>query len=185
MNLPSYDFISAPLWLITVLHILTLTLHFVAMNFMVGGLIVILLGRFQNGWEDVVVKRFVKLFPSVMSFTITLGVAPLLFLQLTYPKPVYASAIVSGWFWMLIIPVAIISYYLLYAASFSRETATRLRRVCLIFALLGLGYVGFIYSSVFSLAEQPDLGKQLYAGRASGWTRARVDPAAMPYRPGL
>ena len=37
--LPDYQFLPAPLWLITVLHILTLTLHFAAMNFLLGGLI--------------------------------------------------------------------------------------------------------------------------------------------------
>ncbi len=42
MNLPDYQFLSAPLWLITVLHVLTLTLHFVAMNFLFGGVIITL-----------------------------------------------------------------------------------------------------------------------------------------------
>lgn len=170
MNLPSYDFLSAPLWLITGLHILTLTLHFVAMNFLVGGILVVLLGRFQNGWQDDVVRRFVKLFPTVMAFTITLGVAPLLFVQLVYPKQVYSAAIVSGWFWLLIIVVAIVSYYLLYTASFSKPTSVGLRRTCYILVLLGLGYISLVYSSVFSMAEDPDLMKALYAADPSGRT---------------
>ena len=29
MNLPDYNFISAPLWLVTILHVVTLTVHFV------------------------------------------------------------------------------------------------------------------------------------------------------------
>ena len=40
-SLPDYDFLSAPLWLITILHVTTLTLHLTAMNFLFGGLKVI------------------------------------------------------------------------------------------------------------------------------------------------
>ena len=64
MELPGYNFLSAPLWLITVLHWVTLTVHFVAMNFVVGGIVALLWGKFTNRWEDDVVKRFVKLLPS-------------------------------------------------------------------------------------------------------------------------
>ena len=63
MNLPGYNFLSAPLWLITTLHIVTLSLHFAAMNFMVGGLIIILFGKFEDRWNHPVVKQFVRLFP--------------------------------------------------------------------------------------------------------------------------
>jgi putative copper export protein len=52
MNLPDYNFIPAPLWLITTLHLVTLTLHFVAMNFLFGGLFVLLFGRLEGKWEN-------------------------------------------------------------------------------------------------------------------------------------
>ena len=39
MSLPSSDFLSAPLWLITFLHLLTFTAHLAAMNFLLGGLV--------------------------------------------------------------------------------------------------------------------------------------------------
>ena len=97
MNLPDYNFIPAPLWLITVLHILTLTLHFVAMNFLVGGVIIVLWGKFTDRWNHPVVKKFISAFPSAMAATVTLGVAPLLFVQLVYHRQVYAASIVSGW----------------------------------------------------------------------------------------
>ncbi len=37
MSLPDYNFLPGPLWLITVLHVLTLGLHLIAMNFVLGG----------------------------------------------------------------------------------------------------------------------------------------------------
>jgi hypothetical protein len=162
------DFLSAPLWLVTVLHLLTLTLHFLAMNFLVGGLIAVLWGRFQNRWQDATVQLFLKLFPSAMAATVTLGVAPLLFLQLIYHRQVYSAAIVSAWFWLLIIPVVIIAYYLLYTASFRAKTPDSNKGFLLTLALIGLLYVSLAYSSIFSMAERRSLIEQLYSQDQGG-----------------
>ncbi len=168
MPLPDYNFLSAPLWLITVLHILTLSLHFVAMNFLVGGIIIVLWGKFTNRWEDPTVKTFVKLFPSALAATVTLGVAPLLFVQLVYHRQVYAAAIVSGWFWMMIIVAVIIAYYFLYGTSFSKLPGAGRRPVYLTLALLLFLYVSVVLSSVFSMAEKPHEIASLYQQHQAG-----------------
>jgi len=167
MNLPDYNFLSAPLWLITVLHILTLTLHLAAMNFVLGGGLVLLLAKFNNKWQDESIQRFVKLFPTLMAATITIGVAPLLFVQLTFHKQVYASTIVTAWPWLVILAAVMFSYYFLYGASFtkSRERVG----IYLGLAMLGMAYVSFVYSSSFSLSENPLLTQQLYSGNQSGF----------------
>jgi hypothetical protein len=165
MNLPDYQFLSAPLWLINTLHHITLTLHFVAMNFLVGGLATILFGKFTNRWQHPVVQQFVKLLPTAMAATVTFGVAPLLFVQLVYHRQVYSTAIISGWLWLMIIPVVIVAYYLLYGASFG--TSVR-KGLYLGLALAGFGYVSLVYSSVFSLAENPVLAQSVYAENQSG-----------------
>lgn len=167
MNLPGYEFLSAPLWLITVLHIVTLTLHFVAMNFLVGGVIVMLFGKVNDKWNNPVVKKFLKLFPSAMAATVTFGVAPLLFLQLTYHRQAYAASIVSGWFWLMIIAVAIVVYYFLYASAFAEKKVSRIP-IYLSLALVGFLYISFVYSSVFSMAENPTLYTSIYAHNQSG-----------------
>ena len=74
MSLPDHEFLPGPFWLLTILHLVTLTLHFAAMNFLVGGLLIVLFGRFEDRWQDPTVKRFVKLFPSVMAATVSFGV---------------------------------------------------------------------------------------------------------------
>jgi hypothetical protein len=166
MNLPDYNFLPAPLWLVTTLHLVTLTLHFVAMNFLFGGLIVLLSGRLQGKWQNPTVRRFVALFPAAMAATVTLGVAPLLFLQLAYYQQAYSAAIVSGWLWLFIVVAVIVAYYFLYGAAFS----SRPGRLPVYFAVaaLALAYVSFVYSTVFSLAERPDLYRLLYAADQSG-----------------
>jgi len=167
MNLPDYNFLSAPLWLITVLHIVTLTLHFVAMNFLLGGVIVVLFAKLKDKWNDPTIRKFVKMFPNAMAATVTIGVAPLLFVQLVFHRQTYAASIISGWFWLMIVIAVIIGYYFLYASSFSKKSPGN-KPVYLSLALICLLYVSFIYSSVFSMAERPEFFKSLYAGNQSG-----------------
>jgi hypothetical protein len=169
MTLPDSSFLPAPLWVITALHVLTLSLHFVAMNFVLGGTLIVLMGRFERRWENPTVRRFIALFPSVMAATVTLGVAPLLFLQLVYPRQMYSAAIVSGWFWLLVIPAVIATYYLFHAACRPGNAAASSKARFLWPALCGLLYVSLLYSSVFSLAEHPGLIQQLYARSQTGF----------------
>lgn len=166
--LPDYDILPGPLWLIVTLHLLTLTLHFVAMNFMLGGIVIVLFGRIENRWQNPVVRRYLKLFPSLMAATVSIGVAPLLFAQLTYGGPVYAASIVSAWLWLLIPLVAMIGYYFLYGSAFAKEGNPRVK-VWVSVALLCLLYVSLVYSSVFSMAERPEVQKAVYEGNPSGF----------------
>jgi hypothetical protein len=168
MNLPDYHFFPAPLWLLTTLHVVTLTLHFIAMNFVFGGLVVILFGRFENKWTNPTVKRFVQLFPTIMAATVTFGVAPLLFLQVVYPAQVYSASITSAWFWLLVPIVAMLAYYAFYTAVFGSREGRENRTIWLALALAGLIFISLVYSSVFALAENPKLIAALYASRQNG-----------------
>jgi hypothetical protein len=168
MMLPDSNFLPAPLWLITILHTLTLTLHFAAMNVLLGGLILLAADRFERQWENPAVKRFVKLFPSAVAATVTLGVAPLLFFQLVYPAQMYSATIVSGGFWLLVIPAIILAYASVYATAFQARFCVGGKRCVVVSALL-LIYVSLIFSSVASLAERPDLLQRLYRESQTGW----------------
>jgi hypothetical protein len=177
MSLPSYEFLSAPLWLISVLHWLTLTLHFAAMNVLLGGVIIVVYARVKRTRDDPVLVRFVRLFPSAVAATVTLGVAPLLFLQLVYHRQAYAAAIVSGWFWLAIVAAVIVAYYAIYRASFAGARTGAVGLPALVLALAGLLYVSLAYSSIFAMAERPDLIHALYAKNPSGlvWNPAIGD----------
>jgi hypothetical protein len=97
---------------------------------------------------------------------VTLGVAPLLFLQLTYYDQVYSASIVSAWLWLFVVVAVMVGYYFLYGAAFSVKN--RRPAVLLTLALAALAYVSFVYSSVFSMAERPDIYRTLYAANQSG-----------------
>jgi hypothetical protein len=168
MTLPNYEFLSAPLWLITTLHLLTLSLHLVAMNFLLGGVIVVVQGVMRGRAHQPALARWTQLLPTAMAATVTLGVAPLLFVQLVYPRQAYAAAIVSGWFWLLIVAAVIVVYTALYVAAARSEKPGKIRLPALLVALIGLLYVSIAYSSIFAMAERPDLIHQLYAKVQSG-----------------
>jgi hypothetical protein len=85
-----------------------------------------------------------------------------LFVQLVYHRQVYSAAIVSGWFWLNVITAVIIAYYALY------RTADKISVPALVLALVSLIYVSLVYSSVFSMAEQPKLIHDLYGKDQSG-----------------
>ncbi|MFH1372877.1 MAG: hypothetical protein ABII79_03675 [bacterium] len=165
MNLPDYNFLSAPLWLVTLLHWITLTLHFVAMNFVLGGGLVLLFGKLDDKWNHPIIRRFIKLFPTLMAATITLGVAPLLFLQLTFHRQAYSAAIVSAWPWLFVLVAVMIAYYLLYGASFAKNAK---HSTLLALALICMAYVAFVYSATFALVERPAAIAQHYADNQSG-----------------
>jgi hypothetical protein len=168
MSLPDYQFLSAPLWLVTTLHLVTLTLHFVAMNFLLGGVVIALYAALRGQWSDPALLKFARLFPSAMAATVTLGVAPLLFVQLVYHRQIYSAAIVSGWAWLGIIGAVIVAYYALYRATLRGDRTGRLSLAALGLTLAGILYVSFAYSSIFSMAEQPGLMHSLYARDQSG-----------------
>lgn len=165
MNVPSYEFLSAPLWLVTLLHLVTLTLHLAAMGMLFGSLGVLLLGMPGKRWESPAARRLVRLFPTLMALTVTLGVAPLLFAQLVYHRPIYAAAIVSAWFWLAVPAAVIVAYYLLYAAAWSDSERAGWK---LAVAFVGLLFVSLVLSSVFTLAERPEVLAAAWASDAGG-----------------
>lgn len=181
MNLPDYNFLSAPLWLVTVLHIVTLTLHFVAMNFLFGGMIILVFGKMTNKWQDPTVRKFLRLFPSSVAATVTLGVAPLLFAQLVYYRQVYSATIVSAWFWLAMVFAVMAAYYLLYAAAFKSQGKNGRVAVFVGLAAIIFVYVSFVFTSVFAMGERPELTTALYAANQSGFV-INSDPGSWIFR---
>ncbi len=170
MKLPDPGFLSAPLGLVTLLHLLTFTLHLAAMNALLGGVLVVLGAALRGRWSGPDLARLGSWLPTAMAATVTLGVAPLLFLQMVLPRPVYAAAIVSGWWWLLVPGAAMAAYYALYRSSHRAERTGQVSLPALALAAVALLYVSLAYSAVFSLAEQPQLIRALHGGDASGWT---------------
>ncbi len=177
--LPDLHAVPGPFWLLTVLHLLTFVLHLLAMATLVGGVLVVLADRSPDRWSRPAVRRLLALFPVLMAATVTLGIAPLLFLQLSYGKVAYSAAITSAVFWFLVPFLAMAAYACLYAASHrSAGDAAAGRWLHAAFAFLMA--VALVYSSTFALAEQPREYARLYAASASGLVLHPDLPAWLP-----
>jgi len=165
--------IPGPVWLFTILQWLTFTLHLVAMNILFGGLLLYLLSRTSPVRQDMG-DTLVTLFPTVMAATITLGVAPLLFVQVLYGYFFYSATIISAWNWYGILPVVIVTYYLLYLAAMRKSLSTRNRLLVLAVAAAGMIYISYTFTMISDLAVKPNLWPALYASSPDGFA---IDPS--------
>src|SRR5208282_4489114 len=143
--------LPAPVWLLRTLLLLTFFLHVLFMNCLLGGAAVALvctLRRKSSAFSARLAGDLGRLLPTVFAFTITLGVAPLLFLQVMYGQFLYASSILIGVPWLAIIGIVILAYYGVYFFSMKGEHGGT--PVILALVLLLLASVAFIYSNNFT-----------------------------------
>lgn len=155
--IPNPDAIPAPTWLLGILEQLTFGIHIILVNIVLGSILIILYQRIKKPTllKDSLIEPSVKLIPSLMAITVTFGVAPLLFLQVTYGNLFYTSSVLMAVYWILIIPFLIIAYYGLYIHSIKFDYALFSKLVLAISAILIL-YIGFMLVNNNSLMEQPD-----------------------------
>jgi hypothetical protein len=105
-----------------VLNIVTMFLHIVCMNVVLGGGVISVvldgLTLLKRGNHHHTVRVLWQIIPVALSLTITTGVAPLLFVQVMYGHFFYASTIFMGFVWFAIVPVLILTFYLAYTLSY-------------------------------------------------------------------
>src|SRR6266567_2268328 len=108
--------LPAPVWLLKLLHIVTLALHFVAVDLLLGGLLIaVLLNLLTKSSEaKTAAAAIARRLPIVMTYVINLGVPPLLFAQVLYGRALYTSSVLIGVYWISIIAVLTLTYWLLY-----------------------------------------------------------------------
>jgi hypothetical protein len=116
--------LPAPSWLLQLLLVFTFILHVVAMNFLLGGAIILTVSSFlgrRDSKHHELTRRVSRAMPSVAAFTITLGVAPLLFLQLVYGQLFYTSSALMAWYWLAVVLLITLGYYGIYWYQMQHE----------------------------------------------------------------
>ena len=112
---------------------LTLVLHFILMGYVftatLAHVILAALAR-EGSVAEWMLRRTEGPLPVVLSFTITLGVAPLLFVQVLYPQFFYSGSILIGFQWFAIVPVLMLGFYLIYVHWGGRVLGRRIPRWC-------------------------------------------------------
>jgi hypothetical protein len=139
------------------LLLLTFPVHILAMNAMMGGLLIGIVQRLQGGTvQKQLAHRIALALPLVIAFVVNFGVAPLLFVQVLYGQFVYSSSVLMGFFWILIVPVLIIAYYGAYLYDFKFKALGSFGPLIAIIVFLLLTVIGFFFSNNMLLMSLPE-----------------------------
>jgi hypothetical protein len=191
MNMfPNVDPISlpAPVELFKILHNLTLALHFIAVQVMLGGLLIAtVLGFLARGSKEdskfVFRKEAAKMLalrlPVVMTYVINLGVPPLLFLQVLYGRAFYTSSVLIGVFWIAVIFLLMGGYWHIYryAGDFEREKISWWKGLVAWILVISIAK---IYSTVMTLMLKPEVWNQVYSASPHGFCLPPHDSTLLP-----
>lgn len=164
--------LPAPYWIFKVLLLVTFLLHLVAMNFMLGGAFLTLALRRSSGATGprlAIAQDLAKKLPLLLPATITLGVAPLLFVQVLYGQFFYTSSIIMAWPWLLVLAILTVAYYGFYFVSYQGGRRPGIASVVLWLSTALLVLIGFLYSNNLTLLETPTRWAGKYFASAAGW----------------
>lgn len=116
--------IPSPYWLFLVLMAVTLLLHLLFMNYVLGGTLVAIglnvramLRPAARAESNRLATLIFQAIPVAISFAITAGVAPLLFVQVLYAPYFYTSSIMLGFVWLSMVGLLIVGFYMAYLVA--------------------------------------------------------------------
>ncbi len=166
--------LPAPPGLLQGLLVFTFFLHVLPLAMTVGGAVITLAsevaGRQGHGHHQRLARELAAVLPASVAYTITFGVAPLLFVQVLYGVFFFTSSIILGWLWFLMIPAMIVAYYGLYLVAWFRERVGRAAPLVLAVAGLLILYVAAMHAKNQVLMAHPEWWPGRYFGPAAGPT---------------
>jgi hypothetical protein len=175
-----------PLWLLQVLLVLGFFLHAVPMNviftggFISGGLL-LAGGNNPDALPSRAGRALANSLPLFLSFAITQGIVPLLFLQLMYGPLYYTSSIMMAWPWFSIIFLLIAAYYGLYWFKYKQAKLGNLGPWILITCNIVFCLVGFFFVNNMTLMLSPQHWAEHLQGMSSFGTGLNLsDPQVVP-----
>ena len=177
--------LPGPVWLFTALLLVVFTLHLLAMNSALGGGLWALWNylRGRHGGHEYsrrLANELAGMLPVFLAFTVTLGVAALLFLQVLYGNFFYASSILIGALWIAVIPLVIVAYYGYYYFSNVAEKSTGIAGCVLAISVCVLLAIGFIYVNNLTLMQSPGSWLGMYRAHPNGWNLNLGDHTVVP-----
>lgn len=180
--------LPAPVWLFKVLHLLTLALHFISVEMLLGGLLVAawlnFLGTSRRHDRSAALRlnasaALARRLPIVMTYVINLGVPPLLFAQVLYGRALYTSSVLIGIYWISVVFLLMACYWLLYRFAAGADAAQPAWWKGLLAWLLA-GAIAKIYSTNMTLMIRPEVWPQMYAASPTGLRLPPHDPTLLP-----
>lgn len=179
-NFPPLAF-PLPLWLSKILIILGFFLHAIPMNIVLGGTLLAAFFLWNNSKNSSKAgKDLVIALPVILSFAITQGIVPLLFLQLIYGPLFYSSSILIAVPWISIILILIVAYYLLYIAKFNEDKLTGFAKNLVLIAGLFFLVIAFLFTNNMTLMLSPINWTTLGEVTTKGFNINLIDPQVIP-----
>lgn len=185
--IPDYQPIPlpAPLWLLQTLLVVGFLLHILPMNVAFGGGITSawLLATNKDNKESFAYrlgKNLSNSLPLFISFAITQGIVPLLFLQLIYGPLYYTSSILMAVLWISILLLLMLGYYAAYTYKVKAEALKSWGPWLLVLSTVLFGIIGFLFTNNMTLMLSPDKWSSLMHGAPSGFLLNLSDPQVIP-----
>lgn len=166
--------LPGPVWLLKSLLITVFTLHLVAMNCTLGaGLTAAfhaLRGRSpRHPFSKRLAGEMASMMPAFVAFTITLGVAALLFVQALYGNFLYTSSILLGAVWLSALALVLVGYYGYYYFSMRHAVNTRSASIVALVAFCCFLTIAFILVNNMTLMLVPERWLAMYKAHPNGW----------------
>ncbi|BCO10262.1 hypothetical protein GF1_26380 [Desulfolithobacter dissulfuricans] len=178
--IPTPDPLQVPWGWFQLLLTITIFLHILLMNMMLGGAFIAFARHLTHPEDPGPLTRMIsRRLPFTIAFTVNFGVAPLLFVQVLYGHFMYTSSILMASFWLLIIALLIAAYYLAYIYSYRYESMQMGRTVTVGLSLLLLLLIGFFITSNFVMMMLPDSWVR-YFDQPGGTLLIFSDPTIVP-----
>jgi hypothetical protein len=177
--LPPFDPLGLPVpgVLLQSLAYLTLTLHFIAMQFTVGGSLILLWSWKRHPG---IARFFGTGLPLGFSYLVTFGIPPLLFVQVVYGQFFYSSSVLIGAYWISVIPLIILGYGSSYFHRMTRDARPRYQRWLILLIALALLTVGYIYVNNLTLSFRPERWLAHYQAYPGGGALNYGEPTVHP-----
>ncbi|HEX8926152.1 MAG TPA: hypothetical protein VF786_10195, partial [Terriglobales bacterium] len=177
--------LPGPVWLMTALLLVVFTLHVLFMNAAVGGGLWTAWNYFrgrkaEHPYSRRLANELAKMLPVLLAFTVTLGVAALLFVQVLFGNFLYASSILIGSLWLAVIPLVMVAYYGYYYVANTAERGSSRTGVVAMISVLILLCIGFIFSNNMTLMLVPSRWLAMYRAHPNGWNLNLGEPLLYP-----
>ena len=167
--------LPGPPWLFHLLWVVTFLIHLLFVNSVLGGtLLAALAGGGKPGRRETA-TLFVEVNSWAISFAITFGIAPLLFMQVVLGRFFYTATVLVAWAWLGMLGLLTIGYYLNYVAKYRLRAGKGAGAILVVEALCFLG-IAATQVAVNLLHMQPTR----WAAVADRFWAAVADPTFLP-----
>jgi hypothetical protein len=167
--------LPGPPWLFHLLWVVTFLIHLLFVNTVLGGTLLAAFAGGRKPGRRETATLFVEINSWAISFAITFGIAPLLFIQVVLGRFFYTATVLVAWAWLGLLGLLAVGYYLNYIAKFRLRAGKGAGPVLVVEALCFLG-IAVVQVMVNLLHMQPDRWEKA----ADQISAALSDPSFLP-----